>query len=135
MRRSKKVAENYVCPKCFNQIQNCTCDFYPPWQLIMVDIGMQEVVRILNQKGYRTIGCCESHFDREPNMYIAFSYHFDLPLPEGFCFAKSKTNILYPFKSRELASKEKYNQIKTEKLNALLEWAKALPDNADTYRR
>ena len=29
-RRSKKLLENYVCHKCFRQINKCVCEYYPP---------------------------------------------------------------------------------------------------------
>lgn len=136
MRRSKKVMENYVCPNCWQQIQACTCEFYPPWQLIMIDVNIQEVVRILNQKGYTTIGCCESHYDGDSNLYVAFNMRYDdIGLPEGFSYAKGKTSVSYSFKKNERETKEKYEAVKTEKLDALLKWAQSLPDNPHMFRR
>ena len=130
MKRTKKVSENYVCPNCWNQVQNCICEYYPPWQLIMVDVNIQEVVRLLNQKGYHTIGCCESHYDGNPILYIAFMTRYNIGLPDGFTYAKGKTSVDYYFKKDDLKTKEKYEKIKMEKINALLEWAKSLPDNS-----
>ena len=135
MKRSKKVMENYVCPECWNQIQNCTCEFYPPWHLVMVDVGVQEIVRTLNKKGYNTTGCCESHFDGNPNLYVAFAQNYDIGLPEGFSYIKGKMTINYYFKKNELATKEKYEKIKAEKLDTMLTWAKSLPENPRRFRR
>ena len=136
MRRSKKVMENYVCPNCWHQVHECTCEFYPPWQLIMIDVNIQEVVRVLNLKGYTTIGCCESHFGENCNIYVAFNMHYDdIGLPEGFTYAKGKTSISYTFKKAERENKEKYAEIKAEKLKALLEWAQSIPENPHMFRR
>lgn len=135
MRRSKKVMENYVCPNCWNQVQNCTCKFYPPWQLIMVDVGVQEVVRILNNKGWATTGCCESHFAENPNLYVCFMTNFDIGCPEGFTLAKGKTCVTYNFRKKELETKEKYEALKAEKIKTLLEWAQSLPENPNVFRR
>lgn len=134
--RSKRVIENYVCPNCFHQVHECICKFYPPWQLIMIDVNIQEVVRILNQKGYTTIGCCESHFGGNNNIYIAFNMRYDdIGLPNGFTYAKGKTNISYSFKKSEQETKEKYEELKAEKLRALLDWAQSLPENPQIFRR
>ena len=136
MRRSKKVMENYVCPNCWHQVHECTCKFYPPWNLIMIDVNMQDVIRELNQKGYITIGCCESHYNDNRNMYIAFNMCYDdIGLPDGFSYAKGKTSVNYTFKKNELTTREKYESIKREKLNVLLEWARSIPENPNKFRR
>ncbi len=136
MRRSKKVMENYVCPNCWNQVQSCTCKFYPPWQLIMIDVNIQEIVRILNQKGYTTIGCCESHYDGNSNLYVAFNMRYDdIGLPDGFSYAKGKTSVNYLFKKAERENRELYDKVKAGKLDALLKWAQSLPENPHMFRR
>ena len=128
--------ENYVCPNCWHQVHECTCKFYPPWQLIMIDANIQEVVRILNQKGYTTIGCCESHYGDNCNLYVAFNMRYDdIGLPDGFTYAKGKTSVSYTFKKAEQETKEKYAEVKAEKLKALLEWAQSIPENPHMFRR
>ena len=61
IRRSKKLYEEYVCLKCFNQLNKCVCKNYPPKELIHIDKDIQEHIRILNQKGYLTKYCCAGH--------------------------------------------------------------------------
>lgn len=135
MRRSKKVMENYVCPNCWQQIQSCTCEHYPPWELINIDVNIQEIIRILNKKGYTTIGCCESHFDGNYNMYVAFMMNFNIGCPDGFTFGNGKSSINYMFKKSDMETKDKYNQIKSEKLKSLLAWAESLPENPHMFKR
>ena len=102
----------------------------------MIDVNIQEVVRLLNEKGYMTIGCCESHFGGNCNLYVAFNMHYEnIGLPNGFLYAKGKTAINYTFKKDERENKEKYEKVKAEKLVALLEWAQALPENPHKFRR
>lgn len=136
VRRSKKVMENYVCPSCWNQIQSCTCKFYPPHSLIMIDVNIQEIIRILNQKGYQTIGCCESHFDDGGcSVYVAFPYDMEFIIPEGFSYSKNKPSISYIYKKNERENKELFDKVKEEKLRVLLEWAQALPEYKYKFNR
>lgn len=135
VRRSKKVMENYVCPNCWHQIQDCTCEHYPPWDLVMIDVNIQDVVRILNEKGYQTVSCCESHFDDNCYLYVAFPMKYDLELPEGFEYKKGACSIAYGFKKKEREDIELYNKVKAEKLKTLLEWAEALPKNPMKFQR
>lgn len=60
----------------------------------LIDPDLQDVIRILNQKGYFTNFCCSGHIDDDPNHrvkqgYIAFSYQSCCPnrqLPCGMWF-------------------------------------------------
>ena len=131
--RSKKVLENYVCPECWHQVQDCTCKYFPPWSLIMIDVGIQEIIRILNEKGWRTTGCCESHFTGNTNIHVCFIMDYNIGCPDGFNLAKRKTCIVYQFKKNELQTRERYEAVKAEKIKALLEWAKSIPENQHIY--
>lgn len=129
MAKNRKIYKNYVCPYCFRQINKCTCEL-PVWHLIMVDSGIQEHIRILNQKGYKTNGCCESHYDENSIcIYITFAINYGfgetILLPEGFRSIKSKYGIEYRYKSK--LSEEERNIQKEQKLAELLEWCKNLP--------
>lgn len=136
VRRSKKVMENYVCPSCWNQIQNCTCANYPPYHLIMIDVNIQDIIRTLNQKGYQTIGCCESHFGDSCNIYVLFAYNMGFEnIPDGFTYIKQKTGVSYSFKKDERENRELYDKIKEEKIKALSDWAESLPENPQAFRR
>lgn len=127
--------ENYVCPQCWRQIQYCTCELYPPWHLVMIDVGIQEVIRNLNNKGYHTDACCESHFGDGCSVYVAFPYNYNLPVPEGFTFAKTKPSISYVYKKAERENKELFEKVKAEKLKILIEWSEALPANPNMFKR
>lgn len=126
-KRIKKMYENYVCPDCWNQVQDCTCKYFPPWHLIMVDVEMQEIVRVLNNKGYVTNGSCSSHYNGNSIMYISFITPYEsIGLPDGFSYAKGKTSIVYSFKKKERENKALYEEIKAQKINTMLEWALSL---------
>lgn len=126
---------NYVCPRCFNQIDRCNCDSKPYYSLWWVDLNIQEAIRILNEKGYKTQYSCESHKPHD-NMYIAFLYTYgfgkDLPAPDGFkCNGGGKIiEHLYgkDSKARKKMSEEEFEAEKRKHLEILLEWAKSLPE-------
>jgi len=134
LRRSKKLLENYVCHQCLRQINKCVCEYYPPQDLIWLDINMQDMIIRLNDKGYTTWSCCESHNDAtEPTtMYISFAWKYDQidteNLPDGFKWLEQKRAILFePPKNVTLEEAEK---IKFEKLKLLSDWVDSLPDGA-----
>lgn len=133
MRKSKSAYINYVCPYCWHTLNNCTCDVFPPYHLIFVDKNIQEHIRILNEKGYRTIGCCEGHMKVCISTYISFArdYFNDISLPDGFKYNKKRKMISYTYSTR--LTKENMENIKKEKLEMLLEWCKNLP-NCDTEK-
>jgi hypothetical protein len=128
MRKSKAAYINYVCPYCWNTINKCTCDLFPPYHLILIDENIQEHIRILNEKGYCTTGCCEGHSKICISTYISFSrdYFEDMCIPEGFKYNKKKKMIVYAYSTR--LSKEKMEELKKEKLEILLEWCRSLPN-------
>ena len=68
---SKKIKlrnKDFVCPYCFNNITKCDCNNYIEY-LIRIDRNIQEHIRILNDKGYKTRFCCEGH---DTYIYIRF---------------------------------------------------------------
>lgn len=125
-----KSYKDYVCPNCFNTLENCVCELRP-YHLIMIDSGVQEHIRTLRNKGYITTGCCESHEDICISIYISFNIDYGfgktISLPEGFKFNKNKNAIIYDF-NRKL-SVDKIATEKEKKLRELLEWCKNLPNN------
>lgn len=125
IRRKKADYLKYVCPKCFNQVNKCTCKIYPPWQLIFIDERMQEIIRILNQKNYTTISCCETHYYNSLNMYVTFGIDYNLTPPEGFTYSKKEKAIEHLIKEKD---KEKFESEKTKYLEILTKWAQELPD-------
>lgn len=125
-----ELYRDYVCPNCFHTLDDCECELRP-YSLIMIDNGIQEHIRTLRNKGYITTGCCESHEDICISIYISFNINYGfgttIPLPEGFKFNKKKNAIIYDF-NRKL-SREEVETEKKNKLDALLEWCKNLPNN------
>lgn len=115
--------KEYVCPRCFNTIDKCTCDVQPR-ELINIDSGIQEQIRILNTKGYITRYCCESH---NPNdgIYIAFvkEYGFD-NMPDGFFYRKRMKFMYHLYKCK--MDTEEFNKNKQAHLDKLLDWCNNL---------
>lgn len=88
---------------------------------------MQDIIRTLNDKGYKTRYCCESH-SKNMNMYISFyvDYGFGkhLPMPDGFKYKYGNT-IDFMYKSG--TTDEEYVKQKNEHLDSLNKWCKSLP--------
>lgn len=124
-----KSVDNYkqfVCPKCFHQLQECTCRFFP-WNLIFIDEKMQAVVRAFNQKGFITTGCCEGHYEDEAGTSIYICFLQDYPeilaayqrMEKEFAelkvrYVKGKHGLVRMFSRKELDKMgiDKYAQIK-----------------------
>lgn len=128
MRKSKAAYMNYICPYCWHTLNNCTCELFPPYHLIFIDKNIQEHIRILNEKGYRTTGCCEGHIKICINTYISFAndYFKHIDTPDGFKYNKKRRVITYTYSTK--LSKKEMEEIKKEKLETLLEWCKNLPN-------
>lgn len=124
----EKFYKDYVCYNCFRTLDKCECT-HRPYNLIMIDGGIQDHVRTLREKGYITTGCCESHDEICVSIYISFAIDYgfgeNISLPDGFRFDKNKRMIVYNF-NRNL-SKEEIKAEKEKKLNELLEWCNDLP--------
>lgn len=130
MEKNKDVYMNYICPYCWNTLDNCTCDLFPPYHLIYIDKNIQEHIRVLNEKGYRTTACCESHMDICINTYIAFAdnYFTHTDTPDGFKYDKKRRMVTYTYSTK--LTEEKMEELKKEKLETLLEWCKSLPNRS-----
>ena len=128
MDKNKDAYMNYVCPYCWNILYDCTCDLFPPYHLIFIDKNIQEHIRMLNDKGYRTTACCEGHMEVCINTYITFAddYFNDVGTPEGFRYDEKRRMITYTYSTR--LSKEGMEELKREKLETLLKWCKNLPN-------
>lgn len=124
----EEVYLNYVCPRCFYTPRECVCE-RAPWELVCIDRNIQEHIRILNQKGYKTEYCCESHSKYE-NLYISFYDDYGLgdavTLPDGFKFNKRGKYIEYLY-NRKITDQE-FEKQKKEQLAILLEWCIGLPE-------
>ena len=128
MEKNKDTYMNYVCPYCWYTLDNCTCDLFPPYHLIFIDRNIQEHVRLLNEKGYNTTGCCEGHGKASINTYIAFAnnYFKDVDMPDGFKHDKKRNMVVYIYSTK--LTEEKIEELKKEKLEELLKWCKNLPN-------
>lgn len=140
--RDKSIYDNYVCPKCFYTMDKCECKIFPHYSITWIDKGIQEIIRILNSKGYMTQYSCESHTPQD-NLYIAFYYGYGfgktLPAPEGFKIKSSGRTIEHLYgkdsRARKKMTAEEFEAEKKECLDNLLEWAKALPEQADRNKK
>ena len=138
MTHDYSIYRQYVCYHCFRQMTECTCKHLPQ-NLLFIDEGIQEHVRLLNIKGYYTMACCEGHYREDhPDVaiYIALARdNADLfpPLPEGFVFDKKQgiTSIRYFYQCvrQKPTTKEDFEKEKSTALKSLLEWAEALNDH------
>ena len=128
MKKNKDAYMNYVCPYCWYTLDNCICDIFPPYHTIFIDRNIQEHIRLLNEKGYRTMGCCEGHRERCISTYIAFAdnYFNEIGTPEGFKYDKKRRMIVYTYSTK--IKEEEMKKIKSEKIAKLLEWCKSLPN-------
>lgn len=128
MRKNKDAYMNYVCPYCWNTLNKCTCDLFPPYHLLLIDKNIQEHIRLLNKKGYLTTGCCEGHREVCINTYISFAddYFNNVSAPDGFKYDKGKRMVTYTYSTK--LEEEKMEELKKEKLEALLKWCKNLPN-------
>lgn len=124
--RATYGVENYVCPKCFYPLEECECDIFPPYYLLMIDKEMQKIIRILNRKGYKTIGCCESHYGTDSsNINIIFGNKITVDIPDGFVLIKNGSGIAHYYDMNiDLSG---WELEKKKYLNILVNWAENLP--------
>jgi len=88
-----------------------------------IDRGMIEILIELNEKGYKTIGCCEGHLNALNNKcwngYICFAYPYKFPIyPKDFSAVRRRET--YEWNGKDEESRQEF-------LNGLKEWAKQLP--------
>ncbi len=130
--RKMSFYKNYVCPLCWRQLPECTCEFIP-WSLIQIDEGIQEHIRLLNEKGYYTSACCEGHYDSDVGIHIYITFrippNYDTPLPEGIVCDKYHAIRCSIYKNKNKRyTQEEAEAIKEQKLVELLKWIQSLPN-------
>ena len=109
------------CTKCFKTEADCKCgqDRY----FVLLDINMVDIIRTLNEKGYQTQYCCESHPEKyRPSLYIMFSKDIRFlgkNLPKSFQLDRNGRTL----KKLCMCMRDK----KTG-LESLLKWCISLPD-------
>ena len=92
--------------------------------MVNIDRNLQDVIRVLNEKGYVTRFCCESHSDND-SIYIMFAkdYGFDT-MPDGFAY-NEKDNVIRHEYDRGI-DYDKFVEDKQRHLEALLAWCNGL---------
>lgn len=114
----KKHIKDYICPKCFNQIQNCICE-YSPYTLLMIDEPMQYAIKNLNQKNITTESCCASHYkkkNQETIMYISFT---ECPKEIPIDWKKNGNRIHYKFCPKD---KKEFIETQKKEIEKLNQW-------------
>ena len=116
---------DYVCPTCLRPVVDCRCESYP-YYLVQIDKLMLPIIRELNEKGYKTTGCCAGHLsDNYLNIYICFAedYDFEEPFPDGGQYSKVKHCISYGVFAEDCDNLEDFQR---ETLWKLSDWAEML---------
>ena len=97
------------------------------------------IIKILNQKGYRTTYCCSGHiYEKLPQSYILFGEGIKLPsLPEGYVIDYEAHTTLDSIKDITEIRRDFYlsaykNEVELQNdiiksALAVLEWAESLP--------
>lgn len=109
----------YVCPFCWEQINNCKCE-YIPYTLIHIDCLMQYAIRKLNSKELKTFGCCEGHYKKNKIVNIFIDFKEDSRIvncPKNW--KREKGNIHYTFKPK---SKKEFLEIQKQAIENLNKW-------------
>lgn len=107
--------------------------------LVKIDELYIVIIKILNQKGYKTTYCCSGHtYEKLPQSYILFREGIKLPfLPEGYVIDYEAHTIFESSKEITEIRRDFYlcsyeNEVELQKdilksTLAVLEWAKSLP--------
>ena len=93
-----------------------------------IDEGMIEILIELNDKGYKTIGCCEGHLqDDYWHGYICFAYPYKFPVyPKDFSAMRKRES--YEWNGKDEKSRQEF-------LDGLKDWAKMLPYKAPIIKK
>ena len=127
-KRNHLAEITYVCPSCIRPIEDCRCALYP-YYLVQIDKLMVPIIRELNEKGYKTTGCCAGHPEQEEfavsGIYIAFAeeYDFDEPFPDGARYSKSRHTIQF---TPDVEGYHNLVKFQKETLYKLSDWAEML---------
>lgn len=112
-----------------------------------IDENIREVIKILNNKGYSTIACCEGHWNEDYNRYLGgyilfdvtkvpknypnlapIHYKFDLQdrKPHMYMKPRRKYSFYWMGSSFKKMSREEKDAEKKEMLYKLKIWAESL---------
>lgn len=115
----------YVCPTCLRTLDDCRCEGYP-FYLVQIDKLILPIIRELNEKGYKTTGCCAGHpSEGYLDIHICFAedYDFDEPFPDGGRYSKVKHCISYAVSAEDCDNLADFQR---ETLYRLSDWAEML---------
>lgn len=110
----------YVCPHCFNKVENCECPMLP-YELIQIDKNIWPSIKVLNNKWYFTESCCEGHIEDNPKPFIYIMFRKNQKfktVPDGFKDLKGCIKAEIIGKSDEAKKRKKRALLKS-----LYEWA------------
>ena len=114
-----KTSFDYVCPVCFQQIQNCKCDIAPN-TLIMIDQKIQWAIQQLNYKGQRTQACCAGHYNfKEASVIYIYFLYKPKDAPKNW---EIKNNGIYYICFPK--NKNEFDLIQNKAFNSLKHWIK-----------
>lgn len=120
--------KDYVCSVCFNPLNKCQCQ-YQPYQLYWIDKPLQDIIKTLNEKGYRTAYSCAGHYidgNTRTDTYITFAFPYEfMELPQGFQYSKRDKTIRHIY-DLTLLDCENFNKVQLEILSNLNTWVKNL---------
>lgn len=122
---NKKIV---VCSKCWRSY--CTCRA----ERFAVDATMIEILKTLNEKGYKTLFHCGGHvrYGEPLFVYVKFSRYVCLPEENktptgaGWGYDAYHNQIEYYNKADKLSDEDKIILL-SKKHEELLQWVKALP--------
>ena len=120
----------YVCPLCFNTVEQCECPQYPE-TLIQLDKRMVPIIRELNRKLYRTTWSCEGHVGHFEKIMIMFQKDYKFKkksIPKGFEYSGIGISAEITGSSDDAKKRNKRRL-----LNDLYEWACSLEDPLSEY--
>lgn len=123
---------SYVCPNCLREVDDCRCAQYS-YYLVQIDTLILPIIRLLNEKGYKTTGCCAGHPNAERDafiqggIYVCFDQDYDFidDLPEGAQYSKLKHCIMFVPQGAEIDDLLLYQR---QVLDDLMEWTELLDD-------
>lgn len=121
-----KLYKNFVCPVCFNQLKQCTCNNCD--SLIEIDEPIQKLIRILNTKGYYTRYSCSGHYHPKGKKGCGY-VTFDIApktAPNGFILRNNRLYFEYVYNN-----KYDFKIQQDEVIKGLEHWACSLPNTRD----
>lgn len=91
-----------LCCNCFQK--DCKCD-KPRFEEI--DNNIVDNIILLNNKGYKTVACCEGHKESKIfDLYIMFMNELNVEVPEPFKLSKNKKILRFTKNSEKITDEQ-----------------------------